>query len=141
MTADKMNVWFMTGLLGLLIWGSILVVHLLQVYSSDPGNRWTHQEMLLPLAETSATVELLIDRQMLQKHLSDGRLFLQDQQGEYRQLQPGEVMARVNNWPEQRATMATFALLPAFFSGVSLTLLLVGLAGKYRRQDGREPTR
>ncbi len=136
MNTEKSNLWLITGFLGLVIWGGILLVHLLQVHRTDSGDWWTQQP--LTLSETTDAFELLIAKKTVSKHLSEGRLFRPDEQGGYQKLQANEILVRVNNWPQRRAELASFALLPAFFSGASLTLLIAGLAGKYSRKDGRE---
>ncbi len=132
----KMNALLVIGLIGILTIGVNFGVQSKRAFSGDPGIWWTAKTMPLSFEETQKAFELFIDGRLLQRHLADGTLMIARSDGEHHRLEPGDIAVRINNWHKVRASILAQALPSCFLFGVSLTMLVLGLAQIVARKRG-----
>jgi len=132
----KMNALLIVGLIGILTIGVNFGVQLNRVFRGDPGIWWTAKTMPLSFEETKDAFELFIDGRLLQRHLADGTLMIAKSDGEHRRLASSDITVRLNNWHKVKASILAQALPSCFLFGVSLTMLVLGLAQIVARKRG-----
>jgi hypothetical protein len=119
----RSNGLLIAGLIGTLFAGGMLTASMVELLMGDPGHHWTHEDMRLPLGEADHALELYVGDERLRAESDQGR----------------RLGVRLNNWQARRAELALRAVPEAFLTGISVTLLFLGLRGlsSRRRQASR----
>ncbi len=126
------------GLIGFFVFGSQFAVCFVRAYLGDSDNWWTPRSMAVSLEEASLRVRLLVAGKPLQQRLAAGEVFVQDGDG-VRPLEAVDVTARLNNWPQTKARILSFAGFTGIALGASLACLVLGgaeaLSGRRKVND------
>lgn len=128
MEKRRMNPYLWMGLIGVFTIGSALLTQMYQAFWGDETIWWTPAQLSLTVEETGDRFQMTIGGKALPKHLADGSLFAVDPNGNSYRVVSKDVGVRMNNWDRVKGTLLTQALAASFGFGVSLTLLIVGLA-------------
>jgi hypothetical protein len=124
---NGINALTMSGLTGILIFGSIFAAQMAQIILADKDIWWTHQEKPLSFEQSISSVELSLSGKTLRQHLADGTLFAVDAGGKQYPAVPQDITVRLNNWNEVQNRMLSSALFSAFCTGASFACFVLGL--------------
>jgi hypothetical protein len=135
MMNKRINPFLLIGLIGTLTIGTSFITNVYRAFWGENGIWWTPQAMRLPIDETKDNFELYIGAEPLRKHLSEGTLFLADENGEQHRIVSGDVSVRLNNWDKVKASILTNATISGFAFGVAVALLMVGLIQVFAQKN------
>jgi len=125
-------VWI--GLIGMLTTGTNFGISVYRAFHEDTGIWWTHHSMKLPIEQTGNSFEIYIGGKLLSKHVSEGTLLCVDKNGEQYRVVSGDIGVRLNNREKNSVSILTHGIFGAFFSGISITLLITGLIQVFARK-------
>lgn len=123
----KFNGFFIAGLTGTIFIGSFLAGDYFDTSRCRHDSWWTPMSMALTLNQSRQEFELYIQGEMLQKCIEEGTLLMVDDRGTSKKVTAGDVKVRLNNRHKVKADKLPYALAAAFFLGISMSLLALGL--------------
>ncbi|MBN2103571.1 hypothetical protein JW835_05965 [bacterium] len=123
----KMNGWLLIGITGVAVFGSHFGIQYFRAVRGRNDIWWTPKSMALPLDKTRQNFEIFLNDETLQDHLARGSLQVTNPEGETRRIVSDDVTARLNNWYKTKASLLHSAIFPAFFLGISVMSLIVGV--------------
>lgn len=136
----KFNELLIIGLTGTIFFGSFFAGEYLEASRGSKDIWWTPMEMALTLDQSRPEFELYIEKQMLQKRLEKGSLLMVDDSGKTSIVTADDVKVRLNNRHKVKAEKLNYCIITAFFLGISLALLVVGLIRfATRNENGSSP--
>ena len=130
-----MNGLLLIGLIGTCVFGSQFGIQYGRAVWGNKDNWWTPRSLALSFEETQNEFRLFVDGISLREHLAQGTLVVQTAAGEPREAQAADIEVRLNNWPRIKSTFLHIAIFPAFFLGVSLACLVLGIVRWVRPQE------
>jgi len=136
----QLNAFISFGFIGLLIFGSYLISDFYEAFYGSKSIYWTPKKMMLSLDQTRDHFELWINDIMLQKRLDEGSLYALDEKGDQYRVVSKDIGIRLNNWQAHQSWLLKYAVISAFFSGISLALFLVGIIQIFQQQQTKNRT-
>jgi len=130
------NSWFLYGLAGVCISGSMFFSSYGQALRGGDDNIWwTPRAMALSLEDTRDDFSVLIAGHTLKQHVDREALLLKiiynDNQtkndNKIEVIKAKDISFRINNWNKTKITLLQHAVLSAFFFGASVMSLIVGI--------------
>lgn len=130
------------GAKGFLIFGIIIssifvsqfISDMMMVYRGNKNIFWTHREMMLSLDQAQKQCEVYLLRELMSCYIDEGVLYLKDGQGNYQKVISQDIGIRLNNWRKHKNLLLQKTVFSAFFSGVGLCLLLIGLYQQFKNK-------
>jgi hypothetical protein len=83
--------------------------------------------MALPLSETDQNFKLFLKDKLLQDYIKQGALSATDPDGKTYRVTNEDFKIRLNNWDKSKASFLQSTVFAAFFLGVSITCLILGI--------------
>jgi len=135
----KFNEFLIMGLTGTIIFGSFFTGEHLQATAGNKDIWWTPMSMARSLDQTGTEFELYLKGSMLQKHIDKGTLLTVDDKGKSSKVAQDDIKVRLNNWHRIKAEKLNYAVITAFFLGVSIALLSIGLVRFFanKKENGK----
>lgn len=133
--AKKINALVLVGIIGTFVFGSHLVTSLGRAYWGEQNIWWTNRDMKLSLEESREKVEVFFKNELVQDKLASGKVKITYDSVGTEPLRAGDFTVRINNLDKMRAKFLGFALISAFFLGLCLACLVLGLIG-FRKKAG-----
>ncbi|MDH5297477.1 MAG: hypothetical protein OEV91_00475 [Desulfobulbaceae bacterium] len=128
------------GLIGTLVTGSIFFMQYGRATWGDQNIWWTPRPLAVSLADTRQEFELLINDELLQKHIQHQTLMVMDVNGGSYPVTKEDIRVRLNNWYKVKASLLNAAVLTAFLLGVSVTCLILGAIPMGGSKENPPPT-
>jgi hypothetical protein len=129
---QKINTFLLIGIIGTFVFGAQFAVQYGKAVWGSKTIWWTPMPLALPLSETGNNFKIFINNELLDNHIERGSLSAKDSAGQTYRVAPENIRVGLNNWPEVRASFLHASVFAAFFLGVSLTLLILGLGQIFR---------
>lgn len=123
----RMNGWLLVGIIGVCVFGAQLGMHYGQALWGRSDIWWTPSSMALSLNQTTENFQLFIGHQPLLERIEQGTLMMASPDGTTLPVQLDDVAVRLNNWQKTQVMKLHLAVFMAFFLGLSVMSLLVGL--------------
>jgi hypothetical protein len=127
MNKKPINPLLLSGLILLFTIGPIFITNVYRAFGRNQNIWWTPSSLALPAEKTRNDFQLFIGGKLLQKHLSEGTLFVLDKEGEKYPVSSKDVRVRLNNWYKTRSNFLAKAVSTGFAFGIAITLFVVGL--------------
>ncbi len=128
------------GITGTVFFGSFFAGEYLEATRGNEGIWWTPMNMALTLDQSGSEFELYIQKEMLQKRIEKGTLLMVDDRGKSSKVTANDVKVRLNNRHKVEAEKLSYSIITAFFSGISIALLVMGLLRFFTDIEGDPST-
>ncbi len=124
----------LVGIIGIFTIGSNFAIQIYHAYWGNQDIWWTPRTMQLGLEETKDNFKLYISNKSLQQHLTDGNLFILDNDGGQYRIVSKDVTVRLNNWYKVKSSILENAIISGVAFGIIITVLVIGLIQVCRRK-------
>lgn len=124
----------LAGIIGIFTIGSNFFIQIYRAYLGNQDIWWTPRTMQLGIEEAKDNFKLYISGKPLQQHLTDGNLFILDNDGGQYRVVSKDVTVRLNNWNKVRSSILANAIINGVFFGIILTVMVIGLIQVYRQK-------
>lgn len=131
----QINPLLFIGIIGTLVTGPQFAFHYGKVFWGNRDIWWTPMPLALSLQETANTFKMFINNESLDNHLERGSLFATDKAGQTYRVVPQDIKIGLNNWQAVKASFLHSSIYSAFFLGVSVTLLLLGIGQVLKKKQ------
>ena len=127
MSRPTINPLVFVGLIGIFTIGSNFAIQLYRAYLGNQDIWWTPRTMQLGIEDTKDDFKLYISNKYLQQHLTDGNLFILDNEGGQYRIVSKDVTVRLNNWYKVKARILENAIISGILFGIVITMFMTGV--------------
>jgi hypothetical protein len=123
----KINALLIIGITGSIIFGIQFTIHYGRTIWGNKDMWWTPMSMALPLSKTDQKFKLFLKDELLQDYIKQGALSATGPNGKTYCVATEDFKIRLNNWNKTKASFLQSAVFAAFFLGISITCLILGI--------------
>ena len=130
----KINSFVLIGLIGTSVFSAQFVIHYGKALWGKTDIWWTPMPLALSLHETTNDFKIFLNGELLDNHVERGSLHASDKLGRPYRVVPEDIRICLNNWNKVKASFLHSSVYSAFFLGMSVTFLLVGLGRLIKKE-------
>ena len=123
----RINALLLIGIIGTCVMGPQFAFQYGKAVWGDQTIWWTPMPMALALHDTANNFKIFLNNELLDNHIERGSLFATDNSGKTYRIMPEDIQVGLNNWQKVKASFLHASIFSAFFLGVSVALLIIGM--------------